>query len=117
MKLIPNSYQSGLFAEFLARWFLRLHGFRIVKSRYITGRYTGRAEIDIIARSGNLLLFCEVKNRPNAEKAFAAIGAAQAGRLRVAAETYLIRTNWTGDSRFDVLAVGGWKVKWFKNAV
>ena len=48
MRFSMNSYQSGLFAEWLARMYLRLHGFRIVKSRYITGRNTGRAEIDIM---------------------------------------------------------------------
>ena len=49
-----NTYRTGLFSEFLARMYLRCHGFRIVKSRYITGRNTGRAEIDIIAKRRNL---------------------------------------------------------------
>ena len=58
-----TSYESGIFAEFWAKLYLRLHGFRIVKSRYITGRNTGRAEIDIIARRRNLMIFVEVKRR------------------------------------------------------
>ena len=128
MKRKTTSYRAGLFAEFLARMYLRLHGFQIVKSRYITGRYTGRAEIDIIARkafgrSKNLLLFVEVKNRSDAETAFSAITFAQNARLRAAAETYMLRTRWTGDSRFDVIVVSGRnagcgrKVQWFKNAI
>ena len=55
--LSKTSYTKGLFAEFLARTYLRFHGFSIVKTRYITGSNTNRAEIDIIARRGKLLLF------------------------------------------------------------
>ena len=58
-----TSYSKGLFAEFLARMYLRMHGYRIVKSRYITGRHTNRAEIDIIAKRGKNIIFIEVKKR------------------------------------------------------
>ena len=112
-----TSYQRGLFAEFLARAYLRLHGFRIVKSRYITGRNTNRAEIDIIARRGNLLIFVEVKNRPNVRTAFDAITMRQSARLRRAAETYIARTGWAGDARFDVIAVCGLHIHWIKNSI
>jgi putative endonuclease len=112
-----TSYSKGLFAEFLARTYLRLHGFRIVKSRYITGRNTNRAEIDIIARRGNLLIFVEVKNRPDVQTAFDAITRHQSARLRRAAETYIARTGWTGDARFDVIAVCGMRVNWVKNSI
>jgi putative endonuclease len=112
-----TSYQRGLFAEFLARAYLRLHGFRIVKSRYITGRNTHRAEIDIIARRGNLLIFVEVKNRRNIQTAFDAITTPQAIRLRRAAETYITRTGWVGDARFDVIAVCGLRIHWIKNSI
>ena len=47
-------YQVGLYSEFLARMYLRLHGYRILKNRYITGKNTNRAEIDIIAQKKNL---------------------------------------------------------------
>ena len=105
-----TSYSKGLFAEFLARMYLRLHGFRIVKSRYITGRNTNRAEIDIIARRKKLLVFIEVKNRPNLHTAFEAISTCQANRLRRAAETYISHIGWTGDARFDVIAVCGFHI-------
>jgi putative endonuclease len=113
-----NTYKSGLFAEFLARMYLRLHGFQILKARYITGRYTGRAEIDIIARRGNLIIFVEVKNRPTAAVGLDAVTFSQARRLRRAAETYLARLRWTGDARFDIIVVSGLhRIKHFKNAV
>ena len=112
-----TSYSKGLFAEFLARTYLRLHGFRIVKSRYITGRNTNRAEIDIIARRGNLLIFVEVKNRPDVQTAFDAITMRQSARLRRAAETFIARTGWMGDARFDVIAVCGLHIHWIKNSI
>ncbi len=112
-----TSYQTGIFSEFMARVYLRLRGFRIIKSRYVTGRYTGRAEIDIIAQRGNLVIFVEVKKRPTTECALEAVTYKQGLRLRRAAETWLAQKGWLGNARFDVIAVCGWKIHWFKNAV
>ena len=112
-----TTYTSGLFAEFIARMYLRIHGFSIVKSRHITGRRTGRAEIDIIARRKNLLVFIEVKKRKSMTIAFDAITYAQMARLRRAAETYMARVHWRGDARFDVIVVCGMRVQWCKGAI
>lgn len=111
-----NSYQTGLFSEFLACAYLMLHGFRIVKRRYTTGRHTGRAEIDIIARRGNLIVFVEVKHRNTVDAAWGAITNTQIGRLRAAAETYLLQKRWRGDARFDVIIIHGRHLEWVKNA-
>ena len=112
-----SSYQDGLFAEFMARMYLRIHGFRILQSRFVTGRNTGRAEIDIIARRGNLMIFIEVKKRKTAESAFDAISFSQIQRLRRAAENYISKTRWRGETRFDVIAVIGKRIQWFKGAI
>lgn len=112
-----NSYQSGLFAEFLAKMYLRLHGFHIVQSRYITGRNTGRAEIDIIARRRNLMIFIEVKRRSNIETAWAAITPAQSIRLRRAAENFIAKNKWCGDTRFDAILVCGLHIHWARGAL
>ena len=112
-----TSYSKGLFAEFLARMYLRIHGCKIVQSRYITGRNTNRAEIDIIARHRNTLIFIEVKRRDTVQCAWGAITPHQATRLRRAAETYIIKHRWVGDARFDVIMVCGWKIYWAKNAI
>lgn len=117
MRFNRNSYTIGIRAEFLARNYLRLHGFRILENRYITGRNTNRAEIDIIARRGNLIVFIEVKHRPNITTALDAITGPQAVRLRRAGETYLARCRWMGDARFDIIAVCGWRIHWIKNAI
>ena len=112
-----STYTQGIFAEFWARMHLRMHGYRIVRSRYITGRNTHRAEIDIIARKRNLLVFIEVKSRPTVACGFDAITTHQAARLRRAAETFISQIGWRGDARFDVIVVCGWRVHWIKNAI
>ena len=93
-----------------------LHGFRIVHRRYITGRYTNRAEIDIIARRRNLIVFIEVKHRSSVAAAWGAITNAQIKRLRAAAETYLIQRRWSGDARFDVIIIHGHRIEWIRGA-
>lgn len=112
-----NTYYSGLFSEWYARMFLRLHGCTILESRYVTGRYTGRAEIDIIAKHKNVIIFVEVKKRPDLTGVWDAISAKQIQRLRRAADNYLIKNHWVGDARFDVIGVCGWKIYWVKNAI
>ncbi|MDR1360902.1 MAG: YraN family protein [Rickettsiales bacterium] len=112
-----NSYNAGIMAEFRARWYLRFRGFWILESRYITGKKTGRAEIDIIARRGNLLIFAEVKNRPTIIGAVESVGHSQAVRLRRAAADYMRQKHWTGAARFDVIAVCGKKIYWSHGAL
>lgn len=117
MRFNKTSYQVGLYSEFLARMYLRFHGYRILKSRYVTGKNTNRAEIDIIAKRKNTIVFIEVKARKTTDAAWDAITPHQAARLRRAAETYLIQNHWMGDARFDVIVVCGHKIHWAKNAI
>ncbi len=112
-----TSYSKGLFAEFIARMYLRLHGCKILKSRYVTGRNTRRAEIDIIAKHKNTIIFIEVKNRPSVQIAWDAITPNQTIRLRRAAETYLAKQKWHGNARFDVIFICKHKIYWQKNAI
>ena len=117
MRSDKTSYQIGLYSEFLARWFLRFHGYRILKNRYITGKNTNRAEIDIIAKKKNTIVFIEVKSRKTISAAWDAITPTQSARLRRAAETFLINKRWMGNARFDVIVVCGHKIYWAKNAI
>ena len=112
-----DSYKKGIFSEIVACAYLILHRFRIVRRRYTTGRHTGRAEIDIIARHKDTIVFVEVKSRKTIDAAWNAITPAQSARLRRAAETYLINTHWAGNARFDVIVVCGHKIYWAKNAI
>lgn len=111
-----NTYYKGLFSEWYARMFLRLHGYKIIKTRYVTGKHTNRAEIDIIAKRGNTIVFVEVKSRHDLQSAWDAILPGQMSRLRNAADTYLAKKHWIGSARFDVIAVCGLKIYWEKNA-
>lgn len=112
-----NTYYTGIFSEWRAKMFLRFHGYKILKSRYVTGKNTNRAEIDIIAKYKNTIVFVEVKYRPDLNTVWNAITPHQMQRLRNAANTYLIKTHWTGNARFDVIAVCGWKMYWSKGAI
>ena len=111
-----DSYKIGIFSEFIACVYLVLHGFRIVRRRYTTGRYTGRAEIDIIARRRNMIVFVEVKHRKTVVAALDAITWTQIRRLRAAADTYLLKQRWMGDARFDVIIIHGFHITWIKQA-
>ena len=117
MRSKKTSYQVGLYSEFLARMYLRFHGYRILKSRYVTGKNTNRAEIDIIAKHKNTIVFIEVKARKTVDAGWDSITPQQSARLRRAAETYLIQNRWNGDARFDVIIVCGHKIYWAKNAI
>ena len=103
-----NSYKIGVFSEFMACMYLRLHGFHIMRRRYVTGRNTGRAEIDIIAR---------VKHRHDVLTGLDAVTPAQSIRLRRAAETYIAQTKWMGDARFDIIVVTPRKIQWFRGVI
>ena len=112
-----TSYDIGIFSEFIAGIYLRLHGFKILHRRYITGKNTGRAEIDIIAKRKNLIVFVEVKRRKNLVTGLEAVTLTQKNRLRQAAETYLAQKRWKGDARFVIVVVMPHKIQWIKSAI
>lgn len=112
-----NNYRVGIFAECIACIYLVFHGFRILRRRYKTGRYTNRAEIDIIAKRKNLMVFIEVKHRHDVTTGLNAVTSAQAARLRRAAETYIAQTGWTGDARFDIMVVTNCNIRWIQGGV
>jgi putative endonuclease len=97
-----TSYQTGLRAENLAAWFLRLKGYRILARRY----KTPVGEIDLVARQGKAIVFVEVKARGAMDAALESIHQRQAGRIMRAAEYYLSAQRQTGsEMRFDVIAI------------
>ena len=74
--------QQGRRAEWLAAWWLRLQGWRILAQR---ARVPG-GEVDLIARRGRTLLFVEVKARSSAEGLALALDDYRLRRVAVAAE-------------------------------
>lgn len=112
-----TSYSVGILSELVACLYLSLQGFRILRRRYITGKNTNRAEIDIIAKKKNLLIFVEVKHRKNLISGLDAVTQKQSLRLRQAAETYIVNSRWVGDARFDIIVISGYKITWIKAAI
>ena len=97
--------RRGARAETLAAWWLRLKGFRILAR----DRREAGGEIDLIARRGRLLVFVEVKARPERGEAAEAIRARQRRRIARAAAGFLARRpDLAGLTlRFDAVLVAG----------
>ena len=102
-----TSYKTGLAAEALCRFSLRLKGYRIVASRY----KSPLGEIDIIARRGQSIALVEVKARPDYATAAEALQAHQQERLERAANDFLARHPHFNRHylRFDVMLVTPWR--------
>lgn len=95
--------EIGREGERLAAVFLQKKGFEIVVKNY---RHR-RAEIDLIIRRDNWLIFVEVKARSSATygQPEDAVGSQKISKLFEAAEEYIFSTDWQGHVRFDVVSV------------
>lgn len=99
--------ERGRRGEWLAAWYLRLLGWRIVAQRV----KTARGEIDLVARRGRTVAFVEVKWRSRAEDRDLAIDSYRLRRVAAAAEAVGHRYAKPADvQRIDVLllAPGHW---------
>lgn len=81
--------RNGLLAEFMARCYYRLHGWRILYKNYVTGRGTTAGEVDFIAYRGHKLAFVEVKKRSSLDLAAYAVTNRQKRRITNAAKYFL----------------------------
>lgn len=84
-----NNYLRGNIAEFMARIYMRLHGYSVICRHFVSKRGSGAGEIDFIARRFNTLVFVEVKERADYASAAYAISAKQQQRLRIGAENFI----------------------------
>ena len=90
----------GRRGEWLAAWYLRFCGWRILARRI----KTPRGEIDLIARRGKVVAFIEVKWRSRSVDLDSAIDAWRLRRVTAAAEGVAARFVRPGDDqRIDVL--------------
>ena len=104
----------GQSAESAACAHLRGNGLHILARNV---RYRG-GEIDIVARDGAVLVFVEVRARTRPGLAAASINRAKRGKIRLAAQLYLlqrVRGPWPA-CRFDVIVVEGGAVQWLRAA-
>lgn len=111
--------KSGKIAEFAARMFLRLKGYRVVAKNFKAGNNMNIGEVDFVAQKHNCLVFVEVKKRSCLEKAAYAVSRKQQLRIIRGAEFFL-KTHKKYrfyDIRFDVVLIAfPLKIKHLKNA-
>lgn len=94
----------GSSGEELAVDFLRRQGYRILARNW----RCPLGEIDLVAKAGSTLVFCEVKARRTTEfgRPFEAISAAKQHRLRQLADYYLSFIHKKpAPARFDVISI------------
>jgi len=93
----------GEYGEERARDFLIENGYRIRETKW----RAGSLEIDIIAEKNNTLVIVEVKTRSGAfaDNPEQYIDNRKIKNIVNAAERYIMRYDWNGDTRFDVIAV------------
>ena len=98
-------------AERRARNHLRLRGYRILAAN----AWAGGNELDLVARRGRRLGFCEVKEKADDRYGdpLEMVGPEKQRRVRRAAETWLARRPELAalDISFDVVAVRGRRVE------
>ncbi len=110
--------QTGDAAEDRALQHLQTQGLQLVQRNYRTpGR--GGGEIDLIMRdSDGTVVFVEVRKRRNSKLggALASITSHKQRRIVFAANYFLLKLRQTPPCRFDVVAVEGEDLQWFKAA-
>lgn len=97
----------GRVGEELAVRYLQGLGYAIEARNWRAAVADVRGELDVVARDGPTLVFCEVKTRRRSGSigAFAAVGFAKQRQLRRLAALYLAGRRDCVDVRFDVVAV------------
>lgn len=100
---MENKTTIGRKGEQLAAEFLMKKGFEIVVRNY---RYK-HAEIDLIIRRNDWLIFVEVKARSSSDfgEPEEFVDARKVNRIFDAAEEYIYSTDWHGHIRFDIVSV------------
>jgi putative endonuclease len=94
--------RGGRRAEWIAAWWLRLHGWRILAVR----ARTPLGEVDVVARRGAVLAFVEVKARASAREADMALDHFRLRRVAAAAEALASRYARPGDDvRIDAIFI------------
>lgn len=105
-RIFPANRQNvGNWAEDLAANFLKKLGYKIIE-RNVRFNF---GEIDIIAKTGSLLVFVEVRFRKTSAYGdpLSTIGAAKRSRLKKAILAYISRIGHTGDLRIDAIGITG----------
>ena len=102
---MTSKMQTGNEGESAAAEYLFGKGYEVVERNY---RY-GRAEIDLIVKKKNWLVFVEVKTRSSSDFGFPEefVDRAKEDLILMAAENYIYKINWEGNVRYDIVSVLG----------
>ena len=95
--------RRGHRSEWIAAWYLRLKGYRIMAQRY----KVKSGEVDIIARRGDLIVMVEVKARATVLEAMDAISATAMRRIESAGDQWLSKQKDFAklSVRYDLVAI------------
>lgn len=114
---MADKQQTGKRGENLAAAYLEQEGYTVIARNY---RYR-RAEVDLIVRKADWLVFVEVKARSSDTFGYpeSFVDARKAALLVQAAEEFIYANDWHGHVRFDVISVDlrSGEVKHFEDAV
>ncbi len=107
LKVKTEERRLGSYGERRARWYLRRHGYRIIKKNYVFDEH----EIDIIASKGDTVAFIEVKTRtvgkenPNEPRPSSAVDAEKQRAIIGSAKVYYAFHPTDKKKRLDVIEV------------
>ena len=105
-QILTPEMALGRRGEDLAHRYLQRAGYRVIARNYRPGG--GEAEIDIVARQGDIVVFIEVKARSSADfgSPDRAIGSAKRKNIVLAAHSYATRAGieWN-QVRFDTISI------------
>jgi putative endonuclease len=102
---MTSKMQTGSEGEIRAAEYLAGKGYEVLEKNY---RY-GRAEIDLIVKRNNWLVFVEVKTRSGSDFGFPEefVDRAKEELILMAAENYIYKINWEGNVRYDIVSLLG----------
>lgn len=113
---LPSTRARGQWGEALAAEYLCRRGLELI-DRNVT---VAGAEIDLVARAGDTIVFVEVRGRSDDRRGhpFETVDLRKQARIRRAATGWLVaRGLWDQVAvRFDVIAVVGDELEWLPNA-
>lgn len=117
----PSDWSSrarGRWGEDRAAARFRSIGFDVVDRNWRSHERALPGELDIVARRGDLVVFCEVKARGLGGKAVWAVREEKQAKVRALAEAWLREQGLTDvvDVRFDVVAIDGVRLEHYEAA-
>ncbi len=94
---------TGRMGEMLAREWLEEQGFLVIETNW----RVGRAEVDLIVKEKDMLVFVEVKTRSSIAfgEPESFLSAGQQKRLIQAAAAYMQANEYEGEVRFDIISI------------